>query len=583
MCGIAGTWSADMTADERLRLVLSLMSRLADRGPDCSVIVEGDRLTLGFCRLTITGAPGRVQPVRCKHVLSVVNGEIYNYAELWQDLPLELRHADQPASDCSVVAPLAVQHGSAFVDRLDGVFAGVVVDHETGELTLFRDHVGVKPLHYVRLGGGIAFASSATPLVNLTERRLDRRALVSYLADGYVSTLRPLIRGVESVPPGSSLTWTSPEATPKARRWFNERVDPGGSVRSTVVEAVSSEIPSEHPVVTALSGGVDSTLVTLLAAQRRPDTTALTVAYADMPSDPDSGYAERVAASHNVRHEFVRVSANDYREEILGGWRFDYPLADPNAIAFSRLCRRARELGSRVLLVGDGADELFCGYPYYGDVAGLTLGHRIASWRFTSMTDDRDRWFAARLTGQRIRRCCRPSLAHPLLAAQRRDIRRWLEPNLLAKADRFGMAEQVEVRPPFVRKAVVRAGLRLPPRRKFDPMRGVGKIALRDAFADILPTYVLERPKVGFPSPLTPWLRGPLGQYIRHEMTHSLDEWDIAEEHRLWNLHLSGQEDWAQQLWRLAVLRSWLERISSPSGESGWAPTRSPAEPGFTC
>jgi asparagine synthase (glutamine-hydrolysing) len=173
------------------------------------------------------------------------------------------------------------------------------------------------------------------------------------------------------------------------------------------------------------------------------------------------------------------------------------------------------------------------------------------------MMDDRDRDFVHFITRKRVWRPLRPSWRDPMTKAQLIDIGGWLEANVLEKSDRFGMADQVEVRTPFLRKRVVRAALDLPPEAKFDVPRVTGKLALREAFADAIPCNVLTREKQGFPCPLNIWLRGRLGEELRGEATWAVaDAWDTRYEQELWTRHLSGKEDWGQQLWRLAVVRS---------------------------
>ena len=564
VCGIAGIWSNGMSLIERRAAVALMLGDLAVRGPDCSVIVDQDGLSLGFCRLTITGEPGMVQPIRSGPILAAVNGEIYNYGQLWDELPRDLRSTDWPTSDCALVAPLAIQYGENFVEKLDGIFAGVVADSRLGTLRLFRDQVGVKPLYYLMFHDGLAFASTVSALAPLSNQKVEPQVMARYLSDGYVAGPESLIAGIRRVPAGSVMTFEDPRGRPQTRRWFSfEEIGSPYSVRDVVARAVQSELPVAGPTVTALSGGIDSTIVTLLAAREGADPIALTVDYGI--ADPDLVTAKKVAKDHHLRHDLVEVSANDYLEELVGGWRFDMPLADPNAIALNRLCRRARELGSRVLLVGDGSDEVFCGYSYHLGVAGRSLRHRLAAWRFTSMTDDGDRAFAAMMSGQRIRRPFRPSFADPMRVVQRLDLENWLTPNLMEKADRFGMADQVEIRPPFLRKAVLRTGLGLPITGKVDQAEHLGKVALRTAFRDLLPVYVLDRPKQGFPCPLSSWLRGEMGQQLCADATWSVEgSWDVRLERDLWSAHIAGHRDWGQQLWRLAVARSWWQQINRP-------------------
>jgi asparagine synthase (glutamine-hydrolysing) len=213
------------------------------------------------------------------------------------------------------------------------------------------------------------------------------------------------------------------------------------------------------------------------------------------------------------------------------------------------------------------------------------------------MTDSRDRAFARRVTGRPHTRRVRPSPGQPLRQVQEADLREWLEPNLLTKADRFGMADHVEIRVPFLRPKIVATALALPPGRKVSG--SVMKLALKDAFRDLLPDYVTKRPKQGglfttmivkrpgqhrgwsehdrhskmillnnpqgFPCPIGQWLRGgEMGHALRASATWSVaDMWSVETEQELWREHLDGRRDWGQQLWRLAVARAWGRSVSA--------------------
>jgi asparagine synthase (glutamine-hydrolysing) len=178
------------------------------------------------------------------------------------------------------------------------------------------------------------------------------------------------------------------------------------------------------------------------------------------------------------------------------------------------------------------------------------------------MTDNSDRAFVRRVTGQPRAWQVRPSLRPPLRQVQEVDLREWLEPNLLAKADRFGMADHVEVRVPFLRPRIVATALSLPAHRKV--AGDVMKLALKDAFRDILPDYVTGRPKQGFPCPIGQWLRSKMGRALRASATWSVaDMWSVAMEQELWHEHLENRRDWGQQLWRLATARAWWRSVSA--------------------
>jgi len=536
-----------------------MLSACADRGPDGARVLTTGDLTVGFCRLAIVGERvGDSQPLESSRTIGAINGEIYNHMALRAAVGLS---TDSRLSDSVVLLPLAEAEPEAFLERIDGIFAGFVFDRLQRTLTLFRDHVGIKPMYYSAGGKECVFGSTvAAVAAGMTNPTLNRRGVLRYLLDGYPSTASPLVEGITAVSPGCRVRFGDPGGRPVERRWF-DLARPGHlheTIRELLLWAVATEIPVGWPTVSALSGGIDSTLITLLLQRAGAQPTALTIRYdtPELGAESDLAVARRVAQDHALSHYEVLVTRDDYADEVLRGWRFDQPIADPNAIAFNRMAVAARSLGSRVIFTGDGADELFAGYDYHRNAAGPLPRALAQSWLGTSMTSQHDRQFLTQLTGLRTRRRVHPSFEEPLRAVQERDLRGWLEPNLLAKLDRFGMASGVEARVPFLRPALVRAALALPLRSRIHQLRT--KVALRDQFADVLPPYVLDRGKVGFPSPLADWLRGPLGHELSSLAVDSVAGiWDPSAERRLWQQHITGERDWGQQLWRIAVLRSW--------------------------
>ncbi len=540
-----------------------MLASLSARGPDRVDIVNEGPLTVGLARLTIVGEEGPDQPRCFDGVTAAVNGEIYNHADLRLLLPPQAR-PEEGASDCALLPALYRTSGRTFVEDLDGIFSGVLYDARSDELILFRDHAGIKPLHWRGHDGGLAFASATAALTRRRSPTLNRRSFRRYLATGYVEGPRTLLVDVHDVPPGTIGRFDPGSGRPLFTRWRHWRGKPLSSpaeVGRLVEEAVRSEMPTSGPVHATLSGGLDSTVTTLLAARHRPDLTALTVVYADAPEDPDRLHALRLAREVGIAHEEVVVDRHDYRASILSAWEFDQPLGDPNALAFAKLCARVRDRGGRVLLSGDGADELFCGYPYYQRARlGWPLAH-LAAATFSSMTDRSDRAFVRRLTARPFPRPLRPPSGPPLRQMQILDLEGWLEANLLEKADRFGMASSVEVRVPFLRRRVIEAALGLPDDEKIstDPR---GKVALRREFSDLVPAWIMSRPKQGFASPVERWLAGPLGAELAAEATHSVGEsWNVRRERQLWQQHLRGEADWGQQLWRLCVARAWWRAL----------------------
>jgi asparagine synthase (glutamine-hydrolysing) len=257
VCGIAGVWSDTLAPAERERMVRAILSRMPERGPDAMNIVHCDELTLGFLRLSIVGGDGAAQPVETTQTLSMMNGEVYNYQELWENLPAEAKLTVGLASDCSVLAPLFEDDSLQFLERLDGIFAGVIYNRRQRTLLLFRDHVGIKPLFYAHRTDSFVFASTVAALRPVVSVELDRPAFRRYLVCGYVQTPSTLLRGIRAVRPGNMMSMCTPREKGIERTWFEHNTGKA-DVRQSIETAIRSEIPDGWPVVSTLSGGVDS-------------------------------------------------------------------------------------------------------------------------------------------------------------------------------------------------------------------------------------------------------------------------------------------------------------------------------------
>jgi asparagine synthase (glutamine-hydrolysing) len=541
-----------------------MLDACRERGPDGSTILTDGDLTVGFCRLAIVGDRRAVtQPLETEASIGAVNGEFYNHR------PGRSGRDDGVAYDSDALLSVYEADRDRFPEGMDGIFAGFVFDRRKRRLTLFRDHVGVKPLFSGRFDGAVAFASTVAALSVVLQRpEIDPAAVRRYLLDGYPATRQPLLRGVQATPPGHVVRFHRPSAPGRIHRWFTpgrpsarEAAPTPAAIRELLIRLVSEEIPGGWPAVSTLSGGIDSTLITLLLRREGLDPYALTVAYrdADQESLADLAVARRVARDHGLRHVEVEVGVEDYAAALVGKWRFDQPIGDPNALAFHRLALATRDLGSRVLFSGDGADELFAGYTYHADAARSVVGAVGQSWFGTSMSSQQDRSFVRLLTGSWVGRGVHPSAEDPVTAVRRRDLTEWLEPNLLAKLDRFGMTAEVEARVPFLRPELVRAAFQVPGRSLL--RGGQTKAVLREAFADMLPGYVLARRKVGFPAPLSAWLRGDFGRQLAADAEPVAGLWRASRERELWRQHLQGHRDWGQQLWRLVILRAWSRSL----------------------
>lgn len=566
MCAIFGIWAPETAVDRRRQVVDSMLATMAPRGPDGTRIVSHEGFTVGFSLLALVGARNnRAQPVVARECIAGFNGEIYNYQNLARrhGLPADL------ASDALVLP--ATSRETDFPAMLDGIFAGFVFDTQTRKLRLFRDHVGAKPMFYTQASGRLIFGSSLLAVAAAGGRRaLDSSALIYYLRRGYPPMANPMLRGVHPVTPGVTVTFSSPTSNPLSQDWFIPTLNIPAQpfTQAALTSSLLEELPAHDRPTLALSGGLDSTSVALLLRQAGHTPNMLSVTYDSFDGKiiQDNSVIARLVEEFALPHSTVHVTHRDVFAEVGQPWRFDVPIADPNAIAVAHLARATSQLGSRVMLTGDGADELFAGYDYHLSAAQrFPVGYAHARWD-GRMEEPLDRRFARALTGKRCSRRIRPGGRDPLRAVLQDDLTEWLEPNLLTKTDRFAMAESVEVRVPLLRQWLVRTSYQIPSKHLVDQRRG--KQPLRRVVAGVVPEYVLNRPKVGFSAPMDAWLRMSAAEDMAWAAMADLSDLvDPSAQRKLWQAHFTSSTHMGQQLWRLLVLSSWLRALQQARHE----------------
>lgn len=593
---------------------------LAHRGPDDQGFYADDDVTLGFCRLAVIDLDTGQQPIRLENdrAVMVLNGEIYNFRELRREL--EQRHRFRTKGDVEAVLRLFAEDGIACVSRLNGMFAMAIWDRAEQTLHLARDRFGIKPLYYCREDGAVAFASEVSALLAggfPRERTLDLAELRHYLATKHLSTSGSLLTGVRSVPPATVVTiargawyehrYWSPTSSPSAHA-----ADASSELPGVLAGAVARQLVADVPVGVFLSGGLDSSTVVALARQAgaRPLRT-FSVGFTDPGAIDERPAARRVAAWCGSEHHEVAMDANEVRGDLERiAARLDGPLGDATAIPTWYMCRLAREHAT-VALSGEGADEVFGGYPRqrydplldsigaagrgalplimrlaghppstamrrrltmpagllrYLDWGSVFRAHEVGALDAVglpdahavfALDDEQASRFAASLD--------RDAVNARLLA----DLEVFLPGDLLPKVDRMSMAHSLEVRVPYLDNKVADLVLGVPGWRKVGFLRG--KRLLRDAARHLLPTDVLSRRKQGFEVPIDAWLRGPLREPLLDTLTPSAVErrglWRASHVSALLRAHLDGTADHGEQLWLLLALELWMrEVLDRPAG-----------------
>ena len=624
MCGICGFYDPEGQLGIPKASLEAMVGALRLRGPDESGTHYDPRFGLAIARLSIVDVREGHQPYYNEDgtVVAVFNGELYNYPELRGPL-LSRGHRLNSRADGEIIVHLYEELGEAFVDRLNGMFAIALMDLRNDKFLLVRDRMGIKPLYYYQRGRGIVFGSQPAALFpsKSVDPILDPASLNEYLTYEFLPDSSCIYRDIAKLRPAHMLTnggqhryWQlAPRTggwdhTPQRRseEWLDE-------LGFRLGAAVQGQLLSDVPLGMFLSGGVDSSTVTAVAQRRSGGRfKTFSVGFEEASFD-ESQAAESVAQGLGCQHYTQTLRAQDVLPllgDLLEG--LDEPLADPAVIPTFLLSRLARQQVT-VVLSGEGADELFGGYPTYlahqlapwlGRIGPLSALMRAAlaripasthymSWEFKlkRFFDHVDRaeldgslrhqlWMGAAEPGLRAR-LYTPEMTRSLQGRDgfeplRRlrgdlgpqgwtrfawqDLQFYLAEGLLVKLDRATMATSLEGRVPYLDHTLVEFALSMPPSLKYRGVRD--KWLLRHLAAREVNPQVAWRPKKGFGLPLTHWLKTEL----RADLCASLDflgGTGLFERQALSELlkeHTSGRLDRRKELWSLLMLAHWWQR-----------------------
>jgi asparagine synthase (glutamine-hydrolysing) len=609
-----------------------MLDRIAHRGPDGDggwhAESDGWRIALGHRRLAIIDVDGGAQPMGNgdESFVMTYNGEVYNFRELRRGLEQNGHHF-RTHSDTEVIVHHFERHGEQGLARLDGMFAFAIWDARKKRLVLARDRMGIKPLYYAELaGGGIVFASELTALLahGGVSTELSVEGLASYFFSDYVHPPHTIVRRVRKLPPGHTVAWSDGRLEEPRAYWRVEGPMPAPSASDEELatelwrrleNAVEGQLVSDVPVGAFLSGGIDSSIVATLAARKAGKRMkAFSIGFENATFD-ESQYARLVAERLDVDHIVETLTERDLLDVVDAALdKLDEPMADPSLLPTFVLSRLAAK-HVKVVVGGDGGDELFGGYPTYRAHVYAALYARIPAWlrndvvpralahlpiddryqslewklrRFTERWDDDDvvrhlRWMSS-LDRPDLALAVRggsgvtpatlqatlPRTNDRLARLMMLDLVTYMPGSVLAKVDRASMAHGLEVRPPFLANDVASFALSLP--SKYKVRRDRGKFLLKLAAKGHLPETIIERPKKGFGIPLAAWLRGPLQGRLDAIIAKS-PIWDVDALNRAMFVernreHQAKQRDNSKPLWGLIVLDHWLRRWKAHSASS---------------
>jgi asparagine synthase (glutamine-hydrolysing) len=652
MCGICGVWEYGATEGRvGVGLVERMRDRVTHRGPDDAgaQILDDRRLGLGFRRLAIIDlSRAGNQPMRgCRErgVWLVFNGEIYNHASLRRGLE-QRGHVYRSRTDSETIIHLYEERGLDFVNHIEGDFAVALWDSERERLVLARDRVGVKPLYFMQEGGRFLFASEIKSILAhpSVTAEVEEEALYHYLS--FLTTPAPqtLFRGVQKLPAGHMLVCARDGGVEIKRYWdalppaTDGRGDDGGArdaddareaceeerraeILRLLRESIKKRMMADVPFGVFLSGGVDSSAnVALMAEQMSRPVQTFTVAYKDHPELNELEPARETARRFGTSHHEIVIGEDEMRAflpELV--FHQDEPIADPVCVPLYYVSKLARESGTIVVQVGEGADELFSGYDKYvkylrlyerfwrhaeraprlarraasalarpvvgaatrnAEAAELvrrlgadealfwgaaivfdeTLKSRLVSPRMRARRDGLSSYEVVRENLERIARA-RPS-SDFLARMTYLELKLRLPELLLMRVDKITMATSVEARVPFLDHQLVEYAMGVP--RELKVEGASGKHVLKRALEGLLPRDVLYRRKRGFGAPVEAWFRGrtgvELGERLFNSALRRRDFFDYRFVARLLEEHRRGARDWGFHLWALLNLSLWYER-----------------------
>lgn len=616
MCGIAGAAASQDQHVPPLEVLRRMCDVIQHRGPDSEGVHYAADVMLGMRRLAIIDLDGGAQPVHneTRDVWAVVNGEIYNFPELRARLE-RAGHVFRTRTDVECVVHAYEEYGEQCFREFRGMFAIALWDERRKTLLLARDRFGKKPLYYTQNARGIAFASELKSLHEMPGVSLDvdRGVIAEYMMLGYVPTPRSIFSGVRKLEPGHYLAFR--QGTTTIERYWSLRYSPklagdedtlADELDERIDEAVRIRLASDVPFGAFLSGGVDSSLVVARMTRHLSHRVkTFSIGFNDAVYD-ESADARRVAEHLGTEHHALVAEPDAVRllEDIA--WYVDEPMADSSIIP-TYLVSRLAAGHVKMVLTGDGGDEMFGGYTRYVRYRQLGMLRRAGMTRLAPLAATvvralpfrlrrRIEWVCARLgmthpddyisgvalavpakirglvnasvpTGfPGIRSCFldHDETLGPLDTVLHGDVQSYMLDDILVKVDRASMANSLEARSPLLDHELAGFAARLPEDMK---LRGnTTKYLLKRVAERYLPAEWVHKKKQGFAIPLTRWLRDDLAELLMDTVGSQAfaerDVFDVRAARRLAEEHRKGERDHGELLWAMLMFEMWAQRYA---------------------
>lgn len=632
MCGIAGVFAFNEEGKTKINLIDAAIKTLNKRGPDAEGMLKNEQLALGHARLAIIDTSNQAnQPFTDEtgKFTIVFNGEIFNYKVLKQELVTK-GILFRTESDTEVLLKLFIEEGKSCVNKLNGFFSFAIYNHAKKELFFARDRYGIKPFVYSLQNDFFCFASELKALLKFNiPKKINKAALLQYFHLNYIAGSHSMLEGVQKLLPGHCAVLSSSGLSIEQYYQINQQEiqqhkqlnynDSCTKLYSLLDDAVKLRMIADVPLGAFLSGGIDSSIITALAARHTNQLNTFSIGFKDEPLFDETGYAKLVAKKCNTNHTVFSLTNNDLYANLNDMLDYiDEPFADSSALNVYILSQQTRKKVT-VALSGDGADEMFAGYNKHAAAfAVLNNQYQIKRLKhlapvFSALPQSRNsrlgnliRQFNKLTTGARLTDSERywqwagfyketqllhlfkagfildsnvktykedknnllaafnttqePSMNQVLLS----DMKMVLAGDMLTKVDSMSMANSLEVRVPFLDYRVVDFAFGLPDTFKINAKNR--KIILKDTFKKELPVEIFHRSKKGFEVPLLKWFKTDLRALIVDDL---LSEKMIAEQQifnydaikqLLKHLFSANPGDAVAKVWALIVFQNWYKK-----------------------
>lgn len=602
MCGICGFTG---TVNDGRAVLEQMTELITHRGPDSDGFYQDGNIHMGFRRLSIIDLQDGDQPVynEDRSLVLTFNGEIYNYRELRAELE-EKGHSFYTRTDSEVLVHGFEEWGEKLLERLRGMFGFAIYNRNDGSLFLVRDFFGIKPMHYMEVDGHFVYGSEIKSLLAFPgyKKKFNERALDNYLSFQYVVPPETFYEGISCLLPAHYLWYRDGKVT--TERYWEPQFRPDESmteeeaverIEKVFENSVEAHKISDVEVGCFLSSGVDSSWVASYFSGQK----AFTVGFGEAEQYNEISWAEGVAKEKQLDHYTHLISADEFWNALPDVQYFmDQPLADPACIALYFVSKLASEQ-VKVVLSGEGADELFGGYRIYHmpdsnaryQKLVPAFLRRAVGALMEHMPDFRGRDFLIRASRpleevfignasmydrkEKKKLLKRPELAtdpcrtcrpvyerakgyDDVTKMQYLDINLWMVGDILLKADRMSMANSLELRVPFLDREVFRTAAVIP--RRLRVANGTTKYAMRKAAERHLPKATAEKPKLGFPVPIRVWLREEkYYQMVKEEFTSETAARFFRTEElvKILDRHYKQKEDASRKIWTVYMFLVW--------------------------